>query len=295
MNQNGQEESTSNKRRRLDLAGVSLEPDLSLAAPLTSGVLATLAFEAEAAGRPMPKVCGQCGDVGHVIRDVPFGHPAFGKLIPCPVCRQDRQPEWLIKQSGLQVGEQGLTLTDWRYVTWAKTDASGPTRNAQRKAARDAMVKILQGHAGWLTFYGDFGSGKSFALKILACEFIQHKTPALYGNMADILQHLRDKISQSVRGDRYWEHLCNVPVLLIDEVGRFNATGWAQEQVFRLIDLRHRRIASHVTGFATNDDPHSLLAPGDKEGIGYLYSRMRVAPMILLEGDVRPMLREEGK
>jgi DNA replication protein DnaC len=192
-------------------------------------------------------------------------------------------------RAGLLESEQGLKLDDFQYVNWPKS-ADREKLNGQRKTAHDAMARVLQERHGWLTFYGDFGSGKSHALKILACEFVRRGVPALYGNMADILQHLRDKIRETVAGDRYWLNLCDIPVLLIDEVNRYNATGWAQEQVFRLIDLRHRRIASHVTAFATNDDPHVMLAPGAEDGIGYLYSRMRRAPMLLLEGDVRTAL-----
>lgn len=240
----------------------------------------------------MPCVCPQCGGARFVTRDVPYGHADFARLIPCPVCRQDRQPEWLMARAGLLESEQGLSLDDFQYINWPK-NVEGSKLNAQRKAAHEAMARVLEERAGWLTFHGDFGSGKSLALKILCCEFIRAGVPALYGNMADILQHLRDKIRETIEGDRYWQRLCDIPVLLIDEVDRYNATGWAQEQAFRLIDLRHRCIHSHVTAFATNDDPHTMLAPRADGGVGYLYSRMRLGPMVLLEGDVRNALGKE--
>jgi DNA replication protein DnaC len=130
-------------------------------------------------------------------------------------------------------------------------------------------------------------------LKILCAEFVRRGVSALYGNMADILDHLRQLLFEDTRGDRYWERLIDIPVLLIDEVTNFNAKPWAWEQVFRLIDIRHRRMGSHVTCFALNDDPGTMLAPGTEDNIGYLYSRMRSAPMVLLEHDVRPALREQ--
>jgi hypothetical protein len=257
---------------------------------MTASILATAAHQAEVSGKPLPAdMCQQCGGARYVIRDVAWGHPAFGKLIPCPVCRRDRQPEWLFQHSGLTQREQALSLDDWRYPEWP-SELDAAALNAQRKSAYDAMRALLEARVGWLTFYGDFGAGKSHALKILACEFIRCGVEVLYGNMADILDHLRHKMFESVRGDQYWQHLLDVAVLLVDEVTNFSAKPWALEQVFRLIDLRHRRRDSHVTAFALNDDPHTMLAPGTEDNIGYLYSRMRTSPMVLLEHDVRPAL-----
>jgi hypothetical protein len=48
---------------------------------------------------------------------------------------------------------------------------------------------------------------------------------------------------------------------------------------------RYRRIESHLTVLATNDDPTKRLPPA--ESIGYLYSRMREGALCELRGDVR--------
>lgn len=44
--------------------------------------LASLAG-APPAARPGPR-CDRCRDAGHLVADVPYGDPAFGRLIPCP-------------------------------------------------------------------------------------------------------------------------------------------------------------------------------------------------------------------
>ena len=272
---------------------VSVKPSADHAVPTSSSILANLAYTAQASGREVPAcVCRQCGGARYVLKDVPYGHPDFNRLVPCPLCRQDRQPDWLFDRSGLEPHERGLSLRDWRRIHWP-ADVDGEQLNAQREAAQDELERLLEVRAGWLTLYGDLGAGKSHALKILACEFIQRGVQAIYNPMASVLQYLRENIkARTAQGDQFWKRLEDTPVLLIDEVDRFNATSWAQEQVFMLVDLRYRRQTTHVTVFATNGDPNRRVGPdGEKHAVGYIYSRMTECPMVHLQNDVRPAVR----
>ena len=73
----------------------------------------------------------------------------------------------------------------------------------------------------------------------------------------------------------------------------FYATEWACEKLFLLVDTRYQRQDSHLTLFATNDDPRKELPPA--EAIGYLFSRMREGDLIELRGDMRPALHKRWK
>jgi DNA replication protein DnaC len=74
-------------------------------------------------------------------------------------------------------------------------------------------------------------------------------------------------------------------VLAVDEVTRFNDTGWSREQLFVIIDTRYRRRKSHLTLLATNDNPTEEL--GTDDNVGYVFSRIRQGCPLELRGNMR--------
>ena len=110
-----------------------------------------------------------------------------------------------------------------------------------------------------------------------------------YAPFAVVLDHLRSLYRDNADTSTFWQRLLDVPALAVDECSRFKATDFAREKLFVLADTRYRRRHSHLTLFATNDDPRQHLAPED--AIGYLFSRMREGTLIELRGDVREAVR----
>ena len=147
------------------------------------------------------------------------------------------------------------------------------------------MKLAIQYRQGFYTFWGDFGAGKSLALQIVINELRGVNVQGVYEPMARILEHLRSLYGRHETTSNYWEQLLAVPALAIDEVTRINATDWAREKLFELVDTRYRRRHDRLTLFATNDDPNVSLPP--EEALGYLYSRMREGKLVELRGDVR--------
>lgn len=136
-------------------------------------------------------------------------------------------------------------------------------------------------------------SGKSTALAIICNEIREQMIDTLYAPLSKVLDHLRSLIGQNADSSPYWERLLNVPVLALDEVTRFNATNWAEEKVFLLVDTRYQRRDTHLTIFATNDDPKKELP--HNEAMGYLLSRMREGDMLELRGDMRPGVQQKWR
>lgn len=205
----------------------------------------------------------------------------YGKLIQCPICTQGLRAEWFAKHCGLEGKMLDLRVKDWGVGKWLDG-----ARIKQREEAGTAIEYFIAHPQGFCTFFGDFGSGKSTAMSIICNELREQMIETLYAPLSKILDYLRNQIGAREDSGPYWNRMLNVPVLALDEVTRFNATEWAQEKLFLLVDTRYRRKDTHLTLFATNDDPRKELPPA--EAIGYLFSRLREGDLLELRGDMRP-------
>jgi uncharacterized protein (UPF0212 family) len=222
--------------------------------------------------------CPSCGGIGvmsafviaeaapkgsHLVMSVIQGKSCWGYRMRafCPVCKGDAHGAWLVRYSGLHGTELDIRLTQFKPLEG---------KELARKRAGE-LLGMTPSPAGFVTFYGGFGVGKSMILKALVNEFRVANVPAVYTTMADILAEARatfgdptqDAAETLIR--RYRHHRA----LAIDEVDRINLTGWAQETAFRLLDSRYQSREMVLTAVATNSDPANMPA-----GLEYLGSRM---------------------
>jgi len=205
---------------------------------------------------------------------------ALDMVTPCPVCGTEERKAWIAQHCGMEHQERNRQLIAWRTPAMPQREW-----REQRAEAKTAMMTAITARAGLWTFWGDFGSGKTLAVQIILNELRRDAIEGFYAPFAVILDHLRSLVRDNAESSTFWQRLLDVPVLAVDEVTRFKATDFAREKLFVLADTRYRRRNSHLTLFATNDDPRQHLAPED--AIGYLFSRMREGHLVELRGDVR--------
>jgi len=160
-------------------------------------------------------------------------------------------------------------------------------RMGQRSNAKKAIQEAIERRRGLYTFYGDFGGGKTLALQIVINELRQQQVEGYYAPFAAIVDHLRTLFASGQDSSAYWQRLLDVPVLAVDEVSRFDeGRPWIRERLFVLTDTRYRQKNTHLTLFATNDNPTISLPTSD--AVGYLFSRMRESKRLYeLRGDLR--------
>ena len=229
--------------------------------------------------------CPLCKGAGHLLRpDARFTgarKDASAMLVRCNVCGDGQQKEWIRRHCGMEPAEQEIRLLRWKDPNLA------PELKAQRARVKTAMISAINGRVGIATFWGDNGSGKTLALQIIVNELRETRAvDGYYAPFVSILNHLRQSYGARDNTSAYWNRLLDVPALAVDEVTRFRIENdWQQEQLFLLLDARYRRRTTHLTMFATNDDPQQALPP--ERGIGHLYSRMRDGTLFPLQGDVR--------
>jgi DNA replication protein DnaC len=220
-----------------------------------------------------------------------YAQGARPKAEPCGLCARDKRIAWLAAHSGLEASEMIKRVGDFRAIRF-KDSAE---RTEQRRQARALIGQAVRDKHGIYTWWGDFGSGKSLALQVIVNELRETDLrEGFYSSFSSIIDHLRGLFAKRADVGEYWDRLLRIPVLAVDEVTRFDDRGWILDKLFLLVDTRYRLRESHLTLFATNDNPRQALPPED--GIGYLFSRMREGRHLCeLRGDVRSVVSAKAR
>ncbi len=177
--------------------------------------------------------CQICQDAGYLRSDVPFGHPMFGRLTTCE-CKHRQQneksTEELQKLSNLEV---------FGYQTFENFDPDVPGTSQAYEAALEFAREPAH---RWLFLSGPCGTGKTH----LAVAILEHvkrtQNMSHYIDVVpDLLDHLRatfDPNSGTAYDDRF-SMIRNAQVLVLDDLGTENATPWAREKLYQIINYRY--------------------------------------------------------
>lgn len=209
------------------------------------------------ATRPAPR-CDRCKDAGHLVADVPYGDPAFGKLIPCPC--QDAPKQTLRRERLLRFGELSL----YREKTFASFRVVGVTLHAVAKEAR----LFAAAPAGFFILVGETGTGKTHLAAAIANARLEAGDAVLFAVVPDFLDHLRasydrrrrqgssDDADDVASYDELFGRCRNADLLILDDLGAESPTDWAREKLFQLVN--HRVVARLPTVVTTNQRPDRI-------------------------------------
>ena len=93
---------------------------------------------------------------------------------------------------------------------------------------------------GWLLLRGGYGCGKTHLVAAISNYAVEMGVPTLFLTVPDLLDMLRfsyDSTDTSFE-NRFYE-IRNASLLVLDDFGTQNATGWAQEKLFQIINYRY--------------------------------------------------------
>ena len=202
------------------------------------------------------KACPICGGVGFLHRDLPQGHPDFGKLVPC-VCRQNEST-----QAARDRLYQLSNLDAFKSMSFSLFSVQG------RLGLADEQIRSLQyglsqaqqfaaAPRGWLLLMGSYGCGKTHLAAAVANTCVEFGMNTIFLTVPDLLDWLRYSYDATdATFEQRFEEIRNVNLLVLDDLGAHNATQWAAEKLFQVIDYRYtRKLATVVT---TNLDLEDL-------------------------------------
>ncbi|RLD11172.1 MAG: DNA replication protein DnaC [Chloroflexota bacterium] len=183
--------------------------------------------------------CELCGGMGYLRRDVPMGHPDFGKLFICK-CRQTE-----IQQKRRDRLFRLSNLDELKHLTFENFEYSGRIGLgiAQAKSlemAYNTARQFAQTLEGWLLLQGRYGCGKTHLAAAVANFVVDLGVSTIFITVPDLLDNLRFTYDDpNTPFSQRFEDIRQAQLLVMDDFGTHNATPWAQEKLFQIINYRY--------------------------------------------------------
>ena len=186
--------------------------------------------------------CPHCHGAGYVRYDVPVGDPRFGRLEAC-VCRAADiaagARERLFELSRLDRLSH-LTFENFEDRGNKNARFMTPQDVHSLQAAKDAAENFAHAPQGWLLLEGGYGCGKTHLAAAIANFAVSIGTPTLFITVPDLLDTLRFAFSDpETTFEARFEEVRSADLLVLDDFGTQNATGWAQEKLFQIMNYRY--------------------------------------------------------
>ena len=102
----------------------------------------------------------------------------------------------------------------------------------------------------WLLLRGDYGVGKTHLAAAVANRIASNGMSVLFVVVSDLLDHLRATYQPNspVSYDQRFNEVRRARLLVLDDLGAQNATPWAQEKLFQILNYRYvSRLATILT------------------------------------------------
>ncbi len=205
------------------------------------------------------RICGGepiCEGLGVIRYDVDINDPRFGKLFRCPnnpVEMDKDHQERLRRASNLNA------YSDKNFYNFdINLNMLKPLESTTLQRAFEEATKFAEHPEGWLLLEGVYGCGKTHLAAAIGNERLRQGDIVLFITVPDLLDHLRATFSPSSETgyDDTFERIRNAPILILDDLGTENTSGWAREKLFQLFNHRHSfRLPTVVT---TNVDLDNL-------------------------------------
>jgi len=173
----------------------------------------------------------------------------------CDVCREAERAEEQEKRADL-LFTQAFIPSAYRGVSLASYDAAAGSRHAHTIVSRWSAELQRGGRpTRGLLLYGPTGSGKThLAVSIIREAIYRRFMRSVFINVPEWLNEIREAWNASDAASP--PNPDGYELAIIDDLGAENATRWAQERIYSLVN--HRAQTRALTVITTNLDPAEI-------------------------------------
>ena len=180
---------------------------------------------------PVTTECPVCKGAGFIYPST-NGKPDYSITIPCHCVKNihlSRRKEYLLKYCELPKKSDDMRFDNFEVYPeiksafkTAKTIASHPDR------------------WWWVTFMGSNDTGKTHLAIAICKAWINQGVAAKYAYVPFLLDELREgyKLQNDNSFEQRFRRLCDVPLLVLDDLGKGKPSEWAIEKLETLVDYR---------------------------------------------------------
>jgi DNA replication protein DnaC len=197
-----------------------------------------------------------------------------GKLAPCPFGRCDGSG-WILGDDDLayecdclnprlmrarSAGINSVIPARYRGVSFDRppvTEIDSVVVNAIRDYVDRLDVNLQEGRGIWLM--GDTGTGKTSLAMLVSRQILESGRAAAIYSLPKLLGRIRSTYDSEPGDESYadfFERLCEVDMLHLEDLGTEKRTEWVLEQLYALINERYERQKSVMV--TTNYDQAQL-------------------------------------
>ena len=180
--------------------------------------------------------------------------PRLGSRLTDPAIAQALVLQQPGEPAYFQIG--GMTRERLQPFTFERFSAAGFDLRGTARRNLEGAYRLARHWAeepdGWLLFRGDNGCGKTHLAGAIANYRLDRGDSVCFANVPDLLDQLRAAYAPDAaeRFDAVFARLLEVPLLVLDDFGAHQASPWAQEKLYQL--LNHRHLARLPTVVTTN-------------------------------------------
>lgn len=140
--------------------------------------------------------------------------------------------------------EQITNTAQYQDMTFDTFETAGNLDSEERKSLKNALDyawKYAENPEKWLVIIGPYGSGKTHLAAAIEYYRRERQASTVFITIPDLLDYLRTTYQPGapISFDQRFNAVRNTELLILDDLGTENATPWAKEKLFQILDYRY--------------------------------------------------------